>query len=134
MELTVVSHGIIIFISLLIVHTSGDLMSEKPDLGRCIGAVARALEYAGFLEGYHEGAEGRPAPNKIALEYVDHYKKALEDIDRFCPDFVKTRSFYMELRSISKEEPPELTLRYHPWSMSISRLYTVLHELERSIR
>jgi len=103
-------------------------MSEEVDIARCVKAVTDAIGHIEFIRGYHTGGRKR-GYRSVALEHVKGYQKALEEIERYCPDSVKTRSFYIELRSI-RESPPETNLDFHSWGVASAHLYDVLHRLE----
>ena len=98
------------------------------DIVRCVRAVTDAIGHINFILGYRAGGRRR-ADRKEALEHVKGYEKALEEIEEYCPESVKTRSLYIELRSI-KESPPETNLDYHSWDVAQAHLFDVLHRLE----
>ena len=101
------------------------------DIARCVRAVVDAIRHVNFIRGYHAGGKRRMY-RSVALEHVKGYQEALEDIEKYCPDPVKTRSLYTELRLV-KESPPETNLDYHSWEMASAHLYDLLQRLETEL-
>ena len=101
------------------------------DIARCVRAVTDAMSHINFIQGYHAGGRRR-ATRREALEHVRGYEKALKEIEEYCPDTVKTRSFYRELEMI-KRTIPETNLDYHSWDMAEAHMFDVLRRLESEL-
>jgi len=101
------------------------------DIARCVRAVVDAIRHIDFIRGYHAGGKRR-AYRREAIEHVKDYIKALEDIERYCPESVKSRSLYREL-DLMKRTIPETSLDYHSWEMASAHLHDVLQRLETEL-